>query len=197
MPSRLRLEVFEPSGHGGARLEMSESDLEETRLAAFENGYSAGWEDAVAAEVNEAARAQAELTHGLLDLSATFDEARSHILRAMEPLLRDMVSKVLPAIGRLTLAQMALEATLPLAVDLAEAPLTIAVHPDSLRAVQHLLADSAALKFDCVEEPSLSPGQVHLRQGPAETHIDIDGVILAIGTAIDDFFKAQKEAGNG
>ncbi len=191
--SRFRLEVFELPEVTGDQVHLSASDLEETRLAAFEKGYTAGWDDAAASQENEAARQRAELARNLQDLSFTYHEARTHILRAMEPLLRDMVTKVLPVIARQTIGEVALEALRPLAEEISASEVTVVVNAETRPTVESLLraTDTIPIRFE--EEPSLGPGQVYLRMGDTESRVDLDGVIAAIGAAITAFFDSQKE----
>ena len=191
--SRFRLEVFELPEVTGDQVHLSASDLEETRLAAFEKGYPAGWDDAAASQENEAARQRAELARNLQDLSFTYHEARTHILRAMEPLLRDMVTKVLPVIARQTIGEVALEALRPLAEEISASEVTVVVNAETRPTVESLLraTDTIPIRFE--EEPSLGPGQVYLRMGDTESRVDLDGAIAAIGAAITAFFDSQKE----
>lgn len=195
--SRYRLQVFELPDRSGDQLQISASEMEEARLAAFEKGYKAGWDDAVAAQATEAARQKADMARALQDLAFTYHEAHGHVLRAMEPLLQDMVTKVLPLVARKALGQVALEALRPLAEEMAGAPVTVMVNPANRAVVEALLTEAGSLPLRCVEEPSLGDGQVYLRMGDSETRVDLDGVIAAIGTALTAFFASQKENADG
>lgn len=193
MASRFQLEVFEVPDISPEKVNVSTADFEEMRLAAFEKGYTAGWDDAVAAQDAEQARLRADLARNLEDLSFTYAEARAHVLQAMEPLLRDMVAKVLPALARDSLAPVVLETLLPLAEEMAGAAITVVVNPANRPAVEALLTARKTLPLTFVEEPSLGEGQVYLRMGDAESRIDLDGVIAAIGRAVAGFFAMQNE----
>ena len=59
----LRLEMFETeqTANGGKTVVLDAMHLEETKLAAYESGYSAGWEDAAAAQSSDQTRVQADL----------------------------------------------------------------------------------------------------------------------------------------
>ncbi len=196
MPSRFKLEVFELPDTTGEQVKLSRTELEEARLVAFEKGYTAGWDDAMASQEGEAAKMRAELARNMQDLAFTYHEARTHVLRAMESLLQDMVTKVLPAIARQSLGEMALEALRPLAEELAGAPITVVVNPANRAMVEALLGADSPLPLKFLEEPSLSSGQVYLRTGDAEVRVDLDHVIAAIGTAITSYFQYQHEARN-
>lgn len=189
----LKLEVFEVADVSPQKVNVSAADFEEMRLAAFEKGYTAGWDDAVAAQDADSAKLRADLARNLEDLSFTYAEARSHVLQAMEPLLRDMVAKVLPVIAQETLAPIVLETLRPLAEEMAGAAITVVVNPANRHTVESLLSTGRTLPLTFVEEPSLGEGQVYLRMGDAESRIDLDGVIAAIGRAVAGFFAMQNE----
>ena len=195
MARRLKLEIFnaEPTPVEAEAADVTASVLEEARLAAYETGYSAGWEDAVAAQSNDQARIQADLARNLQTLSFTYHEARGHVLRTLEPLLRDMVAKVLPELARQTLGQIVLDTLRPVAATLADLPVSVVLHPSSRAAVEALLQTQSGLPFAIVEEPSLGEGQVYLRFGQSEQQIDLDGVIAAISGAVENFFTIELE----
>jgi len=193
MGSRFQLEVFELPDVTGEKVDCSAADFEEMRLAAFEKGYTAGWDDAVAAQDAESSKLRTDLAKNLEDLGFTYHEARHHVLSAMQPLLRDMVAKVLPAIARESLARVVLETVMPLAEEMSGAAITVVVNPINRPAVEELLTAGKSLPLTFVEEPSLGEGQVYLRMGEAESRIDLDGVIAAIGDAVAGFFAMQNE----
>lgn len=193
MAKRVQFEVFELTDMTDDRVELGQAELEECRLAAYEQGYTAGWDDAVAAQDGEIARLRADLGRNLEDLSFTYHEAHSHVLRTLEPLLHDMVTKVLPAIARESLGQMVLEHLRPMAKDLADQPVTLVANPANRELLENLVVAEAHFPLTFREEPSLGDGQVYLRLGEAESRIDLDGVISAISAAVSAFFRIEKQ----
>ncbi|MDP2062234.1 MAG: flagellar biosynthesis protein [Phaeovulum sp.] len=193
MATPFRLEAFDTGDPDLEAVQMNLADLEEAKLTAFEKGFSAGWEDAVAAQEAEAGKLRADLGRNLQALSFNYHEARGHLLHALEPLLRDMVAKVLPAVARETLAAIVLEQLLPMAEKLTEAPVTVMVSPESRETVETALGLRAGFPLRFCEEPSLSDGQVYLRLGETETRVDLDGVIAAIASALSAFFQLENE----
>lgn len=197
MKGRLRLETFELSDAEPDQVALDRGEFEDAKLTSFEQGYAAGWDDAITAQDSETARLRADLGRNLLDLSFTYHEARSHVLHALEPLLRDMVGKVLPVIARQSLGQIVADHIAPLAEAMGSAPITVVAHPDSLAQIRQLLSQDG-LPLDFRQEPSLGEGQVYLRLGDTETRIDLDSVIAAIGAAVAAFFHiATEETANG
>ncbi len=189
--ARLKLEVFEAPEAQTDQIAIGPVEFEETKLAAFEQGYAAGWEDAIAAQDTESARLRGDLGRNMLQLSASYEEIRKHLLEAIDPLLRDIVCKVMPSIARETLPHIVLEHLLPIAQTAAAAPIRVVANPLSLPQIRALLEPVSTLPFQFVDEPSLSEGQVYLRMSGTETRIDLDGVTEAIGAAIEAYFRIE------
>lgn len=194
MARRLELEVFEVlPDRSPPRAELVQVEIEEARLQSYEQGYAAGWDDAVAAQDGEVARLRADLGRNLEDLSFTYHEAYSHVLRTLEPLLHDMVTKVLPAIARESLGHVVLDHLRPLAKELAGTPIAVVANPVNRAAIERLLVAEADFPLTMEEEPSLGEGQVWLKLGEAESRVDLDGVIAAISAAVSAFFRIEKQ----
>lgn len=195
----LKLEVFETAQEPSEKsiVVLDTLALEDSKLAAYDQGYSAGWEDATTAQSDDQTRVRADLARNLQSLGFTYHEARIHVLRAVEPLLQQVVVRLLPALSRETLAPVVLEVLMPLAETLADAPISLVVNPASRAAVETLLAHATGLPITIVEEPSLSEGQAYLRLGATETHVDLDGATAEISAAVRGFFERPEREANG
>lgn len=198
--SALRLEVFDIPDAPLSRSSviMDAGALEDMRLQAYEQGYTAGWDDAAAAQTHDQTRIKADFARNLQSLGFTFQEARMHVLRAIQPLIEKIITCLLPEVAREALASVALEALMPLADEMADAPVTLVLHPASRAAVETLLEQATGLPLTIIEEPTLGEGQVYLRLGDAETRIDLDRASADISTAVHDFFDhSEKEKSYG
>lgn len=196
----LKLEVFETEtpGPGAKTVVLDSMLLEETKLASYDAGYAAGWEDAASAQSADQTRVRADLARNLQSLSFTFHEARTHVLRALEPLLNEMVGRFLPDLARETLAPLVLDVLMPLAEKMADAPVTVVLNPAARPAVEALLEQATGMPLTLVEEPSLSEGQVYLKLGETETQINLDRATAEITAAVRGFFELpEKESKNG
>lgn len=193
----LRLEVFESeeSRAGADTVVIDTSFLEEAKLAAYDSGYSAGWEDAAAAQSTDQAQIRADFARNLQALSFTYQEARGHVLRALEPLFEEMLGKLLSSLAREALGGIVLDALMPMAEGLSDAPVRIVLNPAVRPAVELLIANATGLPIVIEEEPLLGEGQVHLHFGPSETRVDLDRATAEIATAVRAFFDLSlKEA---
>jgi len=191
----LKLEVFD-TGVGAVLPQTVVTDIsamEEARLASYENGYSAGWEDANKAQSGEQAQMRADLARNLQALGFTFQEARMHILRAVEPLLQDIVGRLLPVVARDALAPIVLEALVPLAEAMVDTPVTLVLNPAARPAIEALLEQATGLPLTLVEEPTLGESQVYLRLGATEVHINLDRAIAEITAAVRGFFDLSEK----
>lgn len=191
-----KLEVFETDGRRKQNSTLVTTEIgaiEEAKLAAYEQGYKAGWDDAASAQSDDQTRIGADLAHSLQALSFTYQEARAHILKALEPLLTEMVNRLLPDMARETLAPLVLEQVMPMAEDLADHPVTLVLNPAVRSPVEGLVAQATGLPLTLEEEPSLPEGQVYLRMGGAEAKVDLTRVTQEVSAAVRDFFSLAQE----
>jgi flagellar biosynthesis/type III secretory pathway protein FliH len=190
MPA-LRLEVFDTvtAGDRAPQPLIEASVLDEAKVASFEQGYSAGWEDAAAAQADDQNRIRADLARNLQSLAFTFQDARSHVLQAIRPLILEMTTRLLPAVAREALGPAVVDAVMPLAEEMADAPLVLVLNPAVREPVETLVAQATGLPLTIEEEPSLGEGQVYIRLGPAEAKVDLTQVADDIAAAVRGFFN--------
>ena len=191
----LRLEVFETEERYSVpnTVVLDTLSLEEAKLSAYDSGYAAGWEDAAAAQITDQTRIGADLARNLQSLGFTYQEARMHVLRALEPLLQEMVGRLLPELARETLAPIVLDVLMPMAERMADAPVTLVLNPRARAAIEALLEQATGMPLTIVEESSLGEGQVYLRMGDAETQIDLDRATAEITAAVRGFFELPEK----
>ena len=196
MPRTLILESFDlpavpgqPTPAPPAPQQPPEVLAEDRRLAAYEDGYRAGWDDALAAAAAAEARLREDLSQNLRDLSFTFHEARTHLLRGLEPLLSCMVDAVLPEAARATLGAAILAELLPEAQRLAGRPIALVVCPaDAAAVARALTAAPPDLPVEVVEDPTQAEGVVHFRFADgAERGLDRPALLHAIRARLADF----------
>lgn len=197
MGARLRLDCFDDGEGRGVPAEAAGSAAsilaEDERLAAYEKGYAAGWEDAVAAQEGDALRLREDLSNNLRDLAFTFQEARAHVLRSLEPLLRAMVNRVLPEVARAAFGEAVAAEARAAAGAAATAPVEILVAPENVAAVEAALGNDPALPVRLVADPMLADGQARFRMGVEEGAFDQDALIAAIRGHVTDFLNQSLE----
>jgi len=196
----LKLEVFETEVRPAKAqtVVLDRVTLEDEKLAAYDSGYRAGWEDANAADSEDQTRIRADLARNLQSLSFTYHEARTHILKAIEPLMLQIVGRLLPEIARESLAPFVLETLMPLAEGLGDVPVKLVLNPASRAPVEALLEQATGLPVVIEEEPTLGEGQVYLKLGAAESEVDLDQATADIAAAVRGFFDLPgKDRPNG
>jgi flagellar assembly protein FliH len=195
--ARLRLDSFDAREGRGTAIEPSGPPqavlAEDERLAAYEKGYAAGWEDAIAAQEGDALRLREDLSHNLRDLAFTFQEARAHVLRSLEPLLRAMVDRVLPEAARAGFGAAVVAEAAAAAGAAATTPVEILVAPENVAAVEAALGEDPALPVRLVADPLLAAGQARFRMGAEEGAFDQDALVAAIRGHVADFLNQSPE----
>lgn len=187
----LNLEVFEVTQQqADAPILMLEAiAFEEAKLGAYDQGYQAGWDDAVQAQSTDQAQIGAELARNLKSLHLTMNDARSHVLAQMEPLLADIVARLLPEVARAALVPTILDSLRPLAEIASGSPIEIIINPAAETALVAVLAQSNSPAVRLTLEQNLGEGQAYIRLGQTETHIDLEGAVSQIALAVQGFFQ--------
>lgn len=186
MTATLTLEDFALAGAAAGAPEVPAPPLTEAdRVAAYEDGYRAGWEDAGKAQREDQARIGAEFARNLQEISFTFHEARAHIIEAMGPLLDELLETLLPELMQEEFPQTVKEVLAPLIAEAADAPVDIVVGPGGAEQLQATVAECSGGAVRIREEPSLAQGQAYLRVGKTERRIDLTGALTRIREAAD------------
>ena len=190
MPSPLRLEDFS-AANLVARPTATLPDLanptpvgEEQALAAYDKGYSAGWEDATQAASQSQDQIDKAMANNLENLGFTYHEARAHVMRSLTPLLNGMLTQLLPRLIRDSLGARILEEIDNLAEDAADTPIEMMVFPEDAAQLQPIVDTITSLPITLVAEPTVPQGQIFLRIGQTEREIDLEGAIASIEKAV-------------
>lgn len=185
------LEDFDETRQG-TQVTLSDVSLEEERLASFETGYQAGWDDAIKAQAGDARRITADLAQNLQDLRFTYEEAHAAVMQALRPLLTQMTATVLPRLAQESLGPRLTEMLHDLSREQGGLTVEIASSPDDAPRLAHLLEADPAIETKLVEDDTLGSGQVYLRFGETEHEIDLAEVLVGIDAAIHSFFDQHQ-----
>ncbi len=190
-----RQDPYSPSREATpATTDPSAESMEKWRLEGYEAGYQAGWDDATRAQADDQSRIGAEFARNLQDLGFTFQEARTHVMHALEPLLAGMVDRVLPRLVSDTIGQTIVEELLHLASAAVDTPIEVVVSPASRPVIETFLTQAASVPFALIEEATLAEGQVFLRSGKLERQIDFSTAVDRIGAAISGLYELNEKA---
>jgi flagellar assembly protein FliH len=177
---------------------VSDVAMEDQRLASFEQGYSAGWEDAVEAQEQDQTRITGNLASSLEDFSFTYHEAITQLLESIEPVFRSLVDLVLPNLMARTIGQHIVEQLGDMARNQAFGPATLVV-PLGASAILHPILDQELpMPVRIVEDAEMDSGSAFLRLGSTESVLDSAALLETMRAAIDAFvYQNSEELKNG
>ncbi len=163
-------------------------------LESFEQGYKAGWDDALRAKSEERASITADFARNLHDLSFTYHEARNAVMADIAPVIEQAVMTVLPELSRKSLGAQVVEELKAIAQDNSDTQVLIATAPENYEAVSVLLPNDVTFPVDVVRDAGLGAGQVRFQCGNTERQIDLDEVLSVVSRAFQGFtYEAIKE----
>lgn len=192
MPA-LRLEDFSGTAESAEPVQALDEERDEAlRQSAYEEGYAAGWEDATTACSDARADREADAARSLQALTLTREEAQRAALLSLEPLLRAIVTLLLPEMARVALVPRVVEALMPLAEAALDGPVCVRVASDVRDPVERLLPTLARnLNARIEEDAGLPDGSVHMVAGPREAQADLAAALAEIAAAVSEFFEIQ------
>jgi len=199
MPITHLLEDFSPNltfSHGFASL--TELGLEDERLASFEQGYTAGWDDAIRAQTDDQAKVTTALARNLEDLTFTYHEAYAQMLAAVAPVFDAIVRQLLPKILQDSLGAVILEELTQLAEFASGLPIEISSSLDQTAALEQILPPDFPIPVHVLADSTLTECQVFMRVGQQEREINFDALSDRISNSLYAFnYQIQKDLEHG
>lgn len=193
MPAPLRLEVFESVVVTDEPALLMPDQIEELRLAAYERGYVAGWDDAQAqAEAESGARA-ALVAARIEALTFGYHEAHAHVMSGLAPLFEAVLAQLLPAAARAAILPLVVEELTALAQSQADRPLTLRI-PQGWRAdYLEALAGLALPPLTLTETDDLAETQAEIVSDGGEARIDLAAALARIAAAFATLTPAPEQ----
>jgi len=163
----------------------------------YDDGYNAGWDDAIAQVERDQTRVSEQLANCLLDLHQEHCGAMVGLIDSLEPALRDLFDKVLPHAAEKAFLPGLVEDLRGILETGAE-QLTLAVPPEDVPALTRLLerADITESQAVVTSEPALAMSQALIRWTGQERRIDLDGVLAGIDSSLDTFLATLDRGQN-
>lgn len=173
--------------------QLSEEEIEDSKLASFEAGYSSGWEDALRAHEDSKTAVSAALKDCFDRANLSRDAAFGQFISAAETLIDGIAKQILPAISQEVLGQHVRDIISDFARSAVDKPIVITVSAEDYDSLVKLSADWLPEPAQLKSDASLRGGQADLRLGETETHVDLAEVIAEVSRAVDAFFHVAKE----
>lgn len=175
-----------------------EVEAEPSISQAYDLGYQTGWAARDMALAESQGTLIADLREVLHGLTFTLEEARQHMTLAVAPAFEALVAKVLPELAAKTWGQHVVAELMQVAEQAAEAPITLALSPQAIDALEDQLAAAVTPPFRLVPDPNLTPLQAAFRFGNSETLLDMEGLLQRIRQQVEAVLaEAPKEFAHG
>lgn len=198
MARNLLLEDFAPAPQTVLASARSEGLAEEQRLIAFEQGYQAGWDDAIAASDEDQSRVTADLASQLRDLSFGFHEARAHVLSGVEELITSVMQSLVPRIGSEVLPLLVVEHLTELVQGASNTPVKLRVAPANRSAIEAALPSEPGFPLSIEDSEDCAVGQVGFVMGRTESELNLDECFARIEEEVTKFFSEnERQLANG
>ncbi len=172
---------------------LSEDGIEDIRLASFEQGYTAGWDDAIRAQAKDQSRVTGELANSLEDFSFTYQEALKQMIGAVEPVFQTLLETVLPEAMMQTVGMQIVDECCEMARGQVDEPLLLLVPSGASPALKPAVQGNLPMSVEIVENDDLGPGQIRLKIGRKEREIDADHLMSKLHESVDAFFYSLTE----
>ena len=189
--------LFEDFGQRNAPAQSASAnaaeELEDQKLKSFEQGYGAGWDDAVKAQADNGKLLIETVQQSLLEARFTREEAMHSFVEAVRPLLDGLVTKVLPAVAEQALPQHVSTMLSKVVEEAVDLPVEIRVSEDQHAAVEQLLQDRMPENASLVADPDLASGQACCALGSSEKQVDLPELISEISDALKAFYNSFQE----
>jgi flagellar assembly protein FliH len=183
---KLLLKLEEFADPAAAPVEDAEAEgdaAEQGRLAAYEQGYAAGWEDAARTLGDEQTTIRADLAHNLASLALTLETARAQVLAGLGPAVQGLCHLLLPRLARESLGAVLAEELGALTEGMGDSRIILRISPQDQPAVASLIEDGRGT-ITLELEPSLAAGQVLIRLEDQELEIDMPRAVEALLSTI-------------
>ena len=155
---------------------LSEEELEDERLTAFEKGYGAGWDDALRSVEKNAAAMDETFRQRIEDLGFTYHEAHAAMVQEVSAIVTAVCNKTLPSISQNTLGAHISEMLTDLAKSAGEMPVHIVVHPEQAPILEAVVTSSSGFPITVKSDASMSLAQVEMRFSDHATLVDLGSV---------------------
>lgn len=190
------LEDFGNAGKVQPATTVSDELHEEQKLVSFENGYTAGWDDAVGAQESETSKISVTLANSLEDMSFTYHEAQNQLIESLDPMFKVLTSAILPDALAASFGHHIVDQLTDMAKDQTGQPLVITVAAGEAGGVRSALTQTFSVEVKVREDTELSPGQAYLRVGNLEREINSAALLESIRDSVDAFSYQVKEDAN-
>jgi len=175
------------------RTRLSDTDIEDLKLAAFEQGFAAGWEDAVKAHADGAAERNDEIIEALRDAEFSLSEARRGLLDALTPLFTGIVTAVLPSVAGHALPLHVSEQLKQMSASALDQKIEVEVAADIADKIEDLLKEHFGDALTVVPSEEKTLLGARLRVGQQERELDLGRIVKDIEQSLAATLHSLKQ----
>ncbi len=190
----LKLEIFETASITDAESVFDLQQAEKLRETAYEQGYAAGWQDALEHVRDEDAMRRIASEDALQSISFTYNEAHAALENAFLGLAGTMINKMIPEVMSSALSKTLETELRALSAESTRLPIRISCAPSAMTTLEPIISNVQGLEICLVSEPSYSDAQVSLSIGAQERMIDFDAVLEHLRDILVQTRKRQNKS---
>lgn len=158
-------------------------------LAAFDQGYNAGWDDARKALDSSVSENQRDLIDVLSRHAAAADDARLAILDDLRPIISGIADILVPQIAGQSFAPHLEQFVFNLIETYHPPTVMISVHQADFDAIQAILQHADFARCQVQVDPGVRPQQACISYASAEVEFNFQDGIAEIQTALASFLS--------
>lgn len=193
MTGRPKFEEFEVGTSSvGQLVEVARETVEDQKLKSFEDGYNAGWQDAVAAQKDANTFISEHLAQALKDIGLTQREAMEDALSATLGAFSDVVRLFLPSLTAEHIHNIVAEIIQEKKLDLGDLSINLATSAEDFETVSHLLGALDA-RIHISSTSRLAAGQMELSTGVQDLEIDLREAVQRVLAEVNSLLKSLRE----
>lgn len=178
-------------------------DDDQRSKAAYEKGYSSGWEDATAAAARRSDAVTSDLERAIQDMGFTYHEAVGQVRLEFSRFAEQLMKTFLPSLAAAGLRETLRAKIEEMAEPAAEVEVEIFVPPRFVGLFSQMEREDGVFPIRIVEEASLSESQAFARIGRVEWSIDFTELLSELESALaqlgedhsDDSFEGARKHG--
>lgn len=171
------LEDFRPRELMDADAEDADAKIEDQKLQVFEEGYSAGWDDAIAAQAKHTNIATEVFVQNLRDLSFTYQEALTQMSQDLARFMDVLCNILMPKTLDTTFVETVRQQLTDVALESAAGQVEIKCSKARLVLLQENLSEDLPMPVIVSEDQQLDTDEVSLSLGPNEQVCDISSIL--------------------
>jgi len=175
------------------RQSLADEASEDAKLKAFEQGYGAGWEDAIKAKAQGEQELSEAVREALMQAELSRTDAMETFIAAIQPVLDALVAQVLPDLARASLHRHIADVIASARDESMDLAPVVVVSEADFRAVRAAFDSDIARGMRIEPSAQLLAGHACIKLSKGEQFLDLPGLVAEIKAAVDSHLHALKQ----